>query len=57
LALKQKNKITINKELLNEIKVEDENDPRAVEIYAVKKGGIFPHPAFPSIDLLWQNWQ
>lgn len=57
LALKQKNKITINRELLNEIKVEDENDPRTVEIYAVKKGGIFPHPAFPSIDLLWQNWQ
>ncbi|MDR3609335.1 MAG: hypothetical protein P4L27_02095 [Ignavibacteriaceae bacterium] len=57
LALKQKNKISINKDLLNEIKVENENDPRAIEVYTVKKDGIFPHPAYPSIDLLWQNWQ
>jgi hypothetical protein len=57
LALKQKNKININKDLLNQIKVKNENDPKTVEVYAVKKGGIFPHPAFPTIDLMWQNWQ
>jgi len=57
LALKQKNKININKDLLNRIKVQNENDPKTVDVYAVKKGGIFPHPAFPTIDLMWQNWQ
>jgi hypothetical protein len=57
LALKQKNKVLINHDILNEIIVENENDPHAIDVYAVKKGGIFPHPAFPSIDLLWQNWQ
>jgi hypothetical protein len=57
LALKQKNKININKDLLNRIKVQNENDPKTVDVYAVKKGGIFPHPAFPSIDFMWQNWQ
>jgi hypothetical protein len=57
LALKQKYKIKINKDLLGEIKVENENDPKTIDMYAVKKGGIFPRPAFPTIDMLWQNWQ
>jgi hypothetical protein len=57
LALKQKYKIKINKDLLGEIKVENENDPKSIDVYAVKKGGVFPRPAFPSIDILWQNWQ
>ena len=57
LALKQKYKIKINKDLLAEIKVENENDPKAIDVYAVKKEGIFPRPAFPTIDILWQNWQ
>jgi hypothetical protein len=57
LALKQKYKIKINKDILGEIKVENENDPKTIDVYAVKKGGVFPRPAFPSIDILWQNWQ
>ena len=57
LALNQKYKIKINKDLLAEIKVENENDPKAIDVYAVKKEGIFPRPAFPTIDILWQNWQ
>lgn len=57
LALKQKYKIKINQDLLKKIKVENENDPKAIDVYAVKKEGIFPRPAFPSIDILWQNWQ
>jgi hypothetical protein len=57
LALKQKYKIKINKDILSEIKVENENDPKAIDVYAVKKEGIFPRPAFPTIDILWQNWQ
>ena len=57
IALRQKYKIKINKEILSEIRVENENDPKSVDVYAVKKGGVFPRPAFPSIDILWQNWQ
>lgn len=57
LALKQKYKIEINKDLLNKIYVEDSNDPKTVDIYIVKKEGILPHPAYPTIDMLWQNWQ
>jgi len=57
LALKQKYKVNINKDILNEIKVENENDRNAIDVYAVKKGGIFPRPAFPTIDIMWQNWQ
>ena len=57
LSLKQKYKIEINKDLLKKIYVEDSNDPKTVDVYIVKKGGIFPHPAYPSIDMLWQNWQ
>lgn len=57
LALKQKYKIEINKDLLNKISVQDSNNPKAVDIYIVKKEGIFPRPAYPTIDMLWQNWQ
>jgi hypothetical protein len=57
LALKQKYKIKINKDILAEIKVENENDQKTIDVYAVKKGGVFPRPAFPSIDIMWQNWQ
>ncbi len=57
LALKQKYKIEINEKLLSKIYVADKNDPKTIDLYIVKKGGIFPHPAYPSIDMLWQNWQ
>ena len=57
LSLKQKHKIKINKDLLAEIKVENENDPKTIDVYAVKKEGVFPRPAFPSIDNIWKNWQ
>jgi 2C-methyl-D-erythritol 2,4-cyclodiphosphate synthase len=57
LALKQKYKIKINKDILSEIKVGNENDPKTIDVFVVKKGGVFPRPAFPSIDILWQNWQ
>lgn len=57
IALKQKYKIEINEDLLNKIYVEDSDNPKTLEIYFVKKGGIYPHPAYPTIDMLWQNWQ
>ena len=57
LALKQKYKVKTNKDLLAKIKVENENDSKAIDVYVVKKEGVFPRPAFPSIDILWQKWQ
>jgi len=54
--LKAKYKISINKKLLSKIAVQDEDNPHAIDVYIVKKGGIFPHPAFPSIDFNWREW-
>lgn len=56
-TLKSKYKVTINEALLSKIVVQDENDPKAIDMYIVKKGGIYPHPAFPSIDKYWQMWE
>jgi hypothetical protein len=56
-ALKSKYKIKINDAILNKIVVQDENNPKAIDMYIVKKGGIYPHPAFPSIDKYWQMWE
>ncbi len=56
-ALKSKYPVKINDAILNKIVVQDENNPKAVDMYIVKKGGIYPHPAFPSIDKYWQMWE
>jgi hypothetical protein len=48
---------TVNEQNLLRVPVDIENDPRAIEVYSVKKGGTFPHPAFPTIDSFWQSWQ
>ncbi len=55
--LKKKYKIRINEKMLDEIEVQDLNNPRAIDFYFVKKGGTFPHPAYPSIDYSWQLWE
>ncbi len=57
LALKQKYHVTVYEKELQSLHVDSENDPRAIEVYAVKKGGTFPHPAFPSIDHEWSTWE
>lgn len=54
--LEKKYKVTINKTLLNKITVQDDDNPHAIDVYVVKKGGIFPHPAYPSIDFNWREW-
>jgi hypothetical protein len=56
LALKGKYGVTINEPELKNLPLEDEFDPRAIDVYTVKKGGTFPRPAFPSIDYEWQAW-
>lgn len=57
IALRQEYKININENLLNSIEVQTQDNPRAVDFYIVKKGGTYPHPAYPSIDFSWQNWE
>ena len=56
LKLKQKYAVKVNDETLKNLYVDVENSPKAIDVYTVKKGGIFPHTAFPSIDYEWQTW-
>jgi hypothetical protein len=55
--LKKEYKVEINEKVLNQIQVQDSDDPRAIDVYMVRKGGTFPHPVFPSIDYSWQDWE
>jgi hypothetical protein len=57
LALKQRYPVEIHDDILRALPVENENDPKAIDVYIAKKGGTFPHPAFPTIDYDWQTWQ
>jgi hypothetical protein len=57
LALKQKYPVTIEERTLQKIPVDDEDNPRTIDVYTVQKGGIYPHTAFPSIDYDWQSWE
>ena len=54
LRLKAKYKVVVHDDNLKRLLIEDEFDPRAIDVYSVKKGGTFPRPAFPSIDYEWQ---
>jgi hypothetical protein len=49
--------ISINEELLENIEVSDENNPKTIDMYTVKKGGLIPRPAYPTIDFEWKNWE
>lgn len=55
--LKKKYDISIDHKLLDKIKVDDQSNSKAIDIYAAKTGGIFPRPAYPSIDFMWESWQ
>jgi hypothetical protein len=57
LRLKEKYGVRIDEAALNKMAVDIENDPRAIDVYTVKTGGIYPRTAFPSIDYDWQTWQ
>ncbi len=54
--LKQQYGVTINEDALKKVILDIENDPKAIDVYTVKKGGIYPRAAFPTIDLDWQSW-
>ena len=55
--MKSKYDISINEELLEEVEVSEENNPKTIDMYTVKKGGLIPRPAYPSIDFEWINWE
>lgn len=57
LKLKDTYKIVVNDKVLSGLKLQDENDPRTIEMYTVKKGGTFVRQAFPTIDFEWQHWK
>jgi hypothetical protein len=57
LALRRKYPVQIVADVLRNLPVENENDPKAIDVYVAKKNGTFPHPAFPTIDVDWQGWQ
>jgi hypothetical protein len=57
LELKKKYKVVINEKVLDEIKVSSENDKKAIDMYIVKRGNLFPRPAYPSIDNDWASWE
>lgn len=54
--LKKKYKVTINYEVLKQLKVSSENDKNAINFYAAKNGGLIPRPPYPTIDNEWANW-
>lgn len=56
LRLKQTYGVTIDDAALNRIKVDEQNNPRTIDVYTVKAKGIYPRMAFPSIDYEWQSW-
>jgi len=56
LQLKQIYSIQIYDDVLAAVKVEDEENPKAIDLYAVKKGGLLPRQPYPTIDWEWQLW-
>lgn len=55
--LKKRFPVMVNTKLLEKLPVSEENNPKAIDIFTAKRGGIFPHPAFPSIDQMWSAWE
>lgn len=55
--IKNRSIVNINNELLQQIKVSTANDPKAIDLYTVKKGGLIPRTPYPTIDYDWLNWE
>ncbi|MFA5803986.1 MAG: hypothetical protein WC879_05035 [Melioribacteraceae bacterium] len=55
--LKNKYPVVINEKLLNEIKVSDEDNIKAIDLFTVKRGGLLPRTPYPTIDNYWARWQ
>jgi len=55
--LKKKYSVTINENLLKSIKVSEEDDVKAIDLYIVKRGNLVPRTPYPTIDNYWVRWQ
>jgi hypothetical protein len=55
--LKREYEININEDVLDKINVFEENNPKAIDFYTVKKGGLIPRTPYPTIDFEWINWE
>jgi hypothetical protein len=55
--LKNEYEININEDVLEKIYVTEENNPKAIDFYTVKKGGLIPRTPYPTIDFEWINWE
>ncbi len=55
--LKREYEININEDVLEKIIVSEENNPKAIDFYTVKKGGLIPRTPYPTIDFEWINWE
>ena len=55
--LKNTYDIKINDDVLEKIKVSEQNNPKAIDFYTVKKGGLIPRTPYPTIDFEWNNWE
>jgi len=56
-VLRKRYPVTVFEKTLASLPVDAEAEPKAIDVYAVKKGGTLPRPAFPSIDYEWQVWR
>ncbi len=56
IALKRKYPVIVKDDVLMSLPVDIEDNPKAIDVYMAKKGGTFPHPAFPVIDFEWATW-
>jgi hypothetical protein len=55
--LKREYEIIINEDVLEKITVSEENNPKSIDFYTVKKGGLIPRTPYPTIDFEWINWE
>lgn len=55
--LKNNYDIKINDGVLEKIKVSEQNNPKAIDFYTVKKDGLIPRTPYPTIDFEWINWE
>jgi len=55
--LKSEFEININENVLEKINVSEESNPKAIDFYTVKKGGLIPRTPYPTIDFEWINWE
>ncbi len=55
--LKKGTNIFIDEKVLAKIKVSEEDNPKAVDFYFVKRGNLIPRTPYPTIDNIWIKWQ